>query len=74
MNPETIQFIVTYMMVLLTLACAYLGLRLVKQDWKLRLALIIVPLLGAPVIVLLVLLVFILADIRDSRKKRGGSP
>jgi len=36
--------------------------------------LIIVPLLGAPVIVLLVLLVFILADIRDSRKKRGGSP
>ena len=32
MNPETIQFIVTYMMVLLTLACAYLGLRLVKQD------------------------------------------
>jgi hypothetical protein len=46
MNPETIQFIVTYMMVLLTLACAYLGLRLVKQDWKLRLALIIVPLLA----------------------------
>lgn len=46
MNPETIQFIVTYMMVLLTLACAYLGLRLVKQDRKLRLALIIVPLLA----------------------------
>ena len=49
MNPDTIQFIVTYMMVLLTLACAYLGLRLVKQDWKLRLALIIVPLLATGV-------------------------
>jgi sortase A len=35
--------------------------------------LIVVPLLGAPVIVLLVLLVFVLTDIRDSRKKRGGS-
>ncbi len=46
MNPETIQFIVTYTMVLLTLACAYLGLRLIKQGWKLRLALIIVPLLA----------------------------
>ena len=46
MNPETIQFIVTYVMVLLTLACAYLGLRLIKQNWKLRMALIIVPLLA----------------------------
>ena len=33
-------------MQLLTLACAYLGLRLIKKNWKLRMALIVVPLLA----------------------------
>ena len=45
MNTETIQFLLTTTMELLTLVCAYLGLRLFKKSWKLRLALIIVPLL-----------------------------
>lgn len=45
MNAETIQFLITTLMELATLACAYLGLRLIKQNWKLRLALIVVPLL-----------------------------
>ncbi len=45
MNAETIQFLITTAMELLTLVCAYLGLRLFKKSWKLRLALIIVPLL-----------------------------
>ena len=45
MNTETIQFLITTAMELLTLVCAYLGLRLFKKSWKLRLALIIVPLL-----------------------------
>ena len=34
--------------------------------------LIVVPLLAAPIIATLVLLVFIVADIRDSRRKKGG--
>ena len=46
MNSETLQFILTTAMQLLTLACAYLGLRLFKQNWKLRMALIVVPLLA----------------------------
>ena len=33
-------------MELLTLACAYLGLRLFKQNWELRMAIIVVPLLA----------------------------
>ena len=45
MNTETIQFLLTTTMELLTLVCAYLGLRLFKKSWKLRLALIVVPLL-----------------------------
>ena len=45
MNAETIQFLLTTTMELLTLVCAYLGLRLFKKSWKLRLALIVVPLL-----------------------------
>ena len=36
----------TTLMELLTLACAYLGLRLFKQNWKVRMAIIIVPLLA----------------------------
>lgn len=46
MNDETLQFIVTTLMELLTLACAYLGVRLIKKSWKLRMALIVVPLLA----------------------------
>ena len=46
MNSETIQFLLTTFMELATLACAYLGLRLFKQNWKLRMALIVVPLLA----------------------------
>ena len=46
MNSETIQFLLTTFMELATLACAYLGLRLFKQNWKLRIALIVVPLLA----------------------------
>ena len=42
MNTE---FILTTTMELLTLVCAYLGLRLFKKSWKVRLALIVVPLL-----------------------------
>jgi hypothetical protein len=44
MNSETLQFLLTTFMELATLACAYLGLRLFKQNWKLRMALIVVPL------------------------------
>ena len=46
MNSETILFLLTTVMELLTLACAYLGLRLFKQNWKLRMAIIVAPLLA----------------------------
>ena len=46
MNSETIQFLLTTFMELATLACAYLGLRLYKQNWKVRMALIVLPLLA----------------------------
>lgn len=39
------QFWLTTVMELATLLCAYLGVRLFKQNWKLRMALIVVPLL-----------------------------
>ena len=39
------EFILTTTMELVTLVCAYLGLRLFKKSWKLRLSLIVVPLL-----------------------------
>ncbi len=45
MNAETIQFLLTTTMELVTLAAAYLGLRLFRKNWKVRLAIIIVPLL-----------------------------
>lgn len=44
MNAETLQFLLTTLMELATLVCAYLGLRLVKKNRWLRLALILVPL------------------------------
>ena len=46
MNSESILFILTTLMELLTLACAYLGLRLFKLNWKVRMAIIVVPLLA----------------------------
>jgi len=45
MNEETILFILTTAMELLSLACAYLGVRLYKKNWKLRMAIVGVPLL-----------------------------
>jgi len=45
MNTEEIQFIITTFMELVTLACAYLGLRLYRHNRWLRFALIVVPLL-----------------------------
>ncbi len=45
MNAETLQFILTTVMELATLVCAYLGLRLFKQKTWLRMAIIVVPML-----------------------------
>ncbi len=44
MNNEVFQFWLTTAVELLTLLCAYLGVRLYKKDWKLRMALIVLPL------------------------------
>ena len=44
MTNESIQFILTTVMILLTLAAAYGGLRMIKWNWKRRMAIIIVPL------------------------------
>ncbi len=44
MNNETIQFLLTTVMEIGTLLCAYLGVRLFKKNQWLRIALIIVPL------------------------------
>ena len=45
MNAETIEFLLTTIMELATLVCAYLGLRLYKKNWKVRMAIVVVPLL-----------------------------
>ena len=45
MNEETLQFLLTTIMELGTVVCAYLGVRLFKQNRWLRLGLIVVPLL-----------------------------
>ena len=45
MNNETIQFLLTTVMELSTLLCAYLGVRQYQQKWQVRMALIVVPLL-----------------------------
>ena len=45
MNHETLLFLLTTFMELGTMLCAYLGLRLFKHNWRLRMALIVVPLL-----------------------------
>ena len=46
MNNETILFILTTVMEIATLVCAYLGVRLFKQNKWLRLALSVVPLVA----------------------------
>ena len=45
MNEETLQFLLTTFMELASLLCAYLGVRLFKSNWKLRMAILVVPLL-----------------------------
>ena len=45
MNTETLLFVLTTLMVLVTLAAAYLGLRLYKRNQWVRLAIICVPML-----------------------------
>lgn len=53
MNNEVFQFWLTTAVELMTLLCAYLGVRLYKKDWKLRMALIVVPLLVNAVLYLI---------------------
>ena len=45
MNAETLEFLLTTVMELATMLCAYLGLRLFRKNRWLRLGLIVVPLL-----------------------------
>jgi len=45
MNNESIQFILTTAMILLTLGAAYGGLRLVNWSWQRRMTVIMLPLL-----------------------------
>ena len=45
MNAETLQFLLTTLMELVTLASAYAGLRLFKHSSQLRMAIIGIPLL-----------------------------
>lgn len=52
MNAETLQFLLTTLMELATLVCAYLGLRLFRKNWKLRMAIIGVPLAANAVLYL----------------------
>ena len=53
MNNETIQFLLTTVMEIGTLVCAYVGLRLFKKKQWLRLALIVVPLLANGILYLI---------------------
>lgn len=52
MNEETLQFLLTTLMEVATLACAYLGLRLVKWSWQRRMAIVAIPLLANVVLYL----------------------
>ena len=45
MNSETTLFLLTTVMELATLLCAYLGVRLYKLSWRVRMAIVGVPLL-----------------------------
>lgn len=46
MNAETIQFLLTTLMELATLVCAYAALRLYKKKWQPRMVMLLVPLLA----------------------------
>ena len=46
MNSETIQFLLTTLMELATLVCAYLGLRLIKWSGQRRALIIGIPLVA----------------------------
>ena len=46
MNSEAIQFLLTTLMELATLVCAYLGLRLIKWSWQRRALIIGIPLVA----------------------------
>ena len=50
MNAETIQFLLTTLMELATLVCAYAALRLYKKKWQPRMAMLLVPLLANAVL------------------------
>jgi len=52
MNEETLQFLLTTVMELATLAAAYAGLRLFRQNWKVRMAIIVIPLLANAILYL----------------------
>ena len=45
MNAETVQFLLTTLMELATLLCAYGAVRLYKKKWQPRMAMLLVPLL-----------------------------
>ena len=45
MNTETILFLLTTLMELATLVCAYAALRPYKKKWQPRMAILLVPLL-----------------------------
>ncbi|SNU03499.1 hypothetical protein SAMN06298211_102140 [Prevotellaceae bacterium MN60] len=45
MNAETVQFLLTTLMELATLLCAYGAVRLYKKKWQPRMVLLLVPLL-----------------------------
>ena len=53
MDNEVFEFWLTTAVELMTLLCAYLGVRLYKKDWKLRMVLIVVPLLVNAVLYLI---------------------
>ena len=50
MNSDTIQFLLTTLMELATLLCAYGALRLYKKKWQLRMVILVVPLLANAVL------------------------
>ena len=53
MNNEVFEFWLTTAVELMTLLCAYLGVRLYKKDWKLRMVLFVVPLVVNAVLYLI---------------------
>lgn len=43
MNAEQLEFILTTIMVLVSMIAGYLGARLYKRSWRLRMTIVIVP-------------------------------